>query len=51
LTTVAGPLLVWLFAEFCIASIEKVIHYQRLREVFWVLQTAYEAFGRDYKLD
>ena len=31
-------------ASLAVKSIEKVLHYQRVREVVWVLETAYTAF-------
>lgn len=44
LPILAGPVLVLSAAIYSRHSIEKFIHYQRLREVFYVLELAYTAF-------
>ena len=41
---VIPPLLVFAFGLFADRSIRRFFHYQRLREVFFVLETAYTAF-------
>lgn len=41
------PAAVLLLAEFGRVRIEEILHYQRMREVFFVLETAYTAF-RDH---
>jgi hypothetical protein len=38
------PFSVLMLAEFGRSRIEKILHYQRMREVFFVLETAYIAF-------
>jgi hypothetical protein len=38
------PLTVWLLSEFGRSRIESILHYQRMREVFYVLETTYIAF-------
>lgn len=38
------PVVVLVFAKYCQTTIKKFIHYQRLREAFFVLELAYTAF-------
>lgn len=40
-----APLFILSTSEYMRSRIEYFIHYQRLREVFYVLETAYSAFG------
>ncbi|HTH50029.1 MAG TPA: hypothetical protein VMB21_21125, partial [Candidatus Limnocylindria bacterium] len=47
---VLAPLLVLLFSNFAKNKIEDFLHYQRLREVFFVLETAFTAFRERYYL-
>jgi hypothetical protein len=39
-----APVLVLITGRYCKVTIEKVLHYQRLREVCFVLETSYTAF-------
>ncbi len=41
----AGPALVYFISHYSIRSIEKFFLYQRLREIVYVLETAYTAFN------
>jgi len=44
------PILVLLAGEYIRTRIEHFIHYQRLREIFYVLETAFTAFRGKWKL-
>jgi hypothetical protein len=44
LGVLVAPLLVLIAGRYCKVTIEKVLHYQRLREVCFVLETSYTAF-------
>ena len=41
---ILAPLLVLILSEYSRSRVESFLHYQRLREVFYVLETAYTAF-------
>jgi len=47
LSTFAFPLGVWVLGMRGRSRIERFLHYQRLREVFYVLETAYTAFRQE----
>jgi hypothetical protein len=49
LPNILPPFLVLVFSIFGKLEIEKFLHYQRLREIFYVLETAYTAF-RDRRI-
>lgn len=47
---VLSPLMIMMLCFFIMRSILEFLHYQRLREVFYVLETAYTAFDSQKKL-
>ncbi len=47
---IVSPITVLLLSYYFRWTIQKFIHYQRLREVFYVLETAYTAFKSDPEL-
>lgn len=46
----AAPIFVFVLSWFAWRTIRGFLHYQRLREVFFVLETAYTAFRGKYDL-
>jgi hypothetical protein len=50
LPALLSPVVVLALAWYAVASIPQFFHYQRLREVFFVLETAHTAFAGQYQL-
>ncbi|WP_372933886.1 hypothetical protein [Mariniphaga sediminis] len=46
-----APFTILLLSQYLVKYIQKFIHYQRLREVFYVLETVYTAFSLTDELD
>jgi hypothetical protein len=41
---------VWLVSRFCKARVEQFVHYQRLHEVFYVLELAHTASKQHWEI-
>jgi len=45
-----SPFVVWLVSRFCKARVEQFVHYQRLHEVFYVLELAHTASKQHWEI-